>query len=258
MARRVSFKQMRRDAPEWIFPWKGRGEPWLPKLIAIGFAVALFGGILGFVRIRTSSPNPWGLEKAHVIRVLQDTPEGRVLAQKARENGPSPVRFQTADWPQLARMEAELLAIPPQSTTPYQPHLRPWPESPPEVPRLTRPGLGVLPPLPAAPPMPSPQDAGAPQPVIMPMSGLSEQEIPTTLPTYDGVVDAAMLAETVRYLLRLEADGRVSECLALSGGSTLEGTAQLSAWLQGIRFSRQNAAGPVWAAVRIRFLNKTP
>lgn len=255
MANRVSMKQKRQEAPEWIFSWRSRGEPIFPKLVALGFAIVVFGGLLGFVRIRTTTPDPWGLEKASVIHVL-DTPEGRALALEAREKGPSPVRFSTADWPALVAFEKEQLALLAAQVEPYRPRLREWKPQPVTVPALSQPGEMVLPPLPTAEAIAPLTPPGAPQPVIWPLSGLAQTEIPAELPVYKGVVDAAMQADSVRFLIQLDGQGNVLECVALSGGATPEATASLTDWVRGIRFLREPAKGPVWAALRIRFLNQ--
>lgn len=255
MARRVSMRQMRREAPEWIFPWKRRGEPLMPKLIAVCTAVAFFGWLVGFVRIQTTTPNPWGLDKASVIHVT-DTAEGRALALKARENGPTPVRFQTSDWPQLRSYEEGEIARLTLSDHTYQPRFQPWPTKTAAVPSLSQPDVGVLPAPPPAPPHAAPPLAGVPQPKILPLSGLQVEEVPLDLPAYEGAMDAAMMSESVRLLIQLAGDGRVQDCIALSGGDTPEATAQLIAWVRGVRFLRSSTEGPQWAAVRIRFLNQ--
>ena len=255
MAAKVSMRQKRREAPEWVFPWKRRREPVLPKVLALGFALSVFGGLLGFVRIRTSTPNPWGLEKASLIHVA-DTREGRELALLAREEGPSPVRFSTADWPELIAFENEKIARFGSASELYQPELRPWAPDPVSEPRLSRPGTMVLPPLPVVEPGTPPAPVGSLQPVIWPVSGLARGEIPGGLPRYDGPVDAVMQADSLRFLIQIDGTGQVMECIALSGGDTPETTALLTEWLRGIRFLRNLPDGPAWAALRVRFLNQ--
>jgi hypothetical protein len=257
MAERISMRQMRREAPEWIFSWKRRGEPILPKLIAVAFAVAMFGGLMGFFRIRAAAPNPWGLAKASVIQVLP-TPEGRALSLEAREKGPSPARFSSADWPSLIAFENDQLARLSEKLEPYQPQLRTWQDPPPSVPALTRPGAMVLPPLPEPVSKPPPPGPGVLRPAIWPLSGLTAEEIPQPLPAYEGEVDAAMQADSLRFMVQIDGEGVVQECIALSGGDTPESTAALTAWLRGIRFLRKAGDGMVWAAFRIRFLNQSP
>lgn len=255
MANRVSMKQKRREAPEWIFSWKRRGEPVLPKLVAVGVSAAVLGGLLGFVRIQSTTPNPWGMKKASIIHVL-DTPEGRALALEAREKGPLPVRFTTSDWPDLVSFENEQLARLAAKVEPYRPRLRDWESEPAGVPALAQPGAMVLPPLPDVEVQTPPQPPGAAQPVIWPLSGLALEEVPAELPRYEGAVDAAMQADSVRFLIQLDRDGQLLECIALSGGDTPAATASLTNWLRGIRFARKSGEGPVWAALRIRFVNQ--
>jgi len=255
MAEKISMKQKRREAPAWVFSWKRRGEPIMPKLVALGFAITVFGGLLGFVRIRTSTPNPWGLEKASLIHVA-NTPEGRALALQAREEGPSPVRFSLEDWPELIAFENEQLARLGTSPEMYQPELRPWVPEPVSEPRLSQPGAMVLPALPVVEVGTPQAPVGSLQPVIWPISGVSLEEIPGELPRYDGPVDAVMQADSLRFLIQLDGTGQVLECIALSGGDTPEATASLTEWLRGIRFIRDHAGDPSWAALRIRFLNQ--
>lgn len=251
------MKQKRREAPEWIFRWKRRGEPVFPKLVAVGFSAALFGGLVGFVRIQATTPNPWGLEKASVIQVLP-TPEGKALALEAREKGPSPARFSSADWPALVAFENEQLDLMSAKLEPYRPKLRAWQDPPAQTPALTQPGAMVLPPLPEPEPLVPPPPAGALRPVIWPLSGLTAAEVPAELPAFEGAVDASMQADSLRFMVHVDADGAVLECIALSGGDTPESTAALTAWVRGIRFLRAPGAPPAWCALRIRFLNQAP
>lgn len=257
MAERISMKQKRREAPEWVFRWKRLGEPIFPKLVVVVFALALFGGLVGFVRIQATTPNPWGLAKASVIQVLP-TPEGRAMALEAREKGPSPARFSAGDWPSMVAFENEQLALMSAKLEPYQPKLRTWQDPPATVPSLARPGTGVLPPLPALTSQPPPPGPGALRPVIWPLSGLTAEEVPAELPVYEGKVDAAMQADSLRFMIQIDGEGAVQECIALSGGDTPEATAALTAWVRGIRFLRKPAIGSAWAALRIRFLNQPP
>lgn len=248
------MRQKRQEAPDWIYPWKGRREPIWPRLVAVICGVLFCAGLLTFLRIETTNPSPWGLEKASVIHVL-DTPEGRELALKARENGPFPVRFETSDWPQLVRFQEQQLMQLSQSHSAHRPQLRKWQEPAPEEPPIWKSNAGVLPSLPKPAPLPEIPATGAPHPTIRPISGLAESEIPSSLPRYEGVTDAAMLSGSVRFLLRLDAEGRVTECLALSGADTIEATAGLATWLRGVRFSPKGQAG-TWAAVNLVFLNQ--
>lgn len=255
------MRQKRREAPEWIFPWKPRREPWTPKVVALASSLALFGWLVGFVRMETATPNPWGLDHASVIHG-SDTPEGRALALRARENGPTPVRFQTGDWPQLLRTENREFARAAQIHSPYQPRFQAWEPAPATIPPLSEPGTGVLPPPPERPAPAPPPPGGALRPVIQPLAGLRPHEVPDELPPYSGTIDAAMMSDSVRFLLRLSRDGRVLDSIALSGGDTPEATTQLIDWLQGVRLRRTTPDHPAtpdhaeWVAIRILFLNR--
>ena len=256
MAQKISMRQKRQEAPDWIFPWKGRREPILPKLLAVVLAALFTAGLFGFVRIQRAAPSWWGLEKASVIQVI-DTVEGRALALRARENGPSPVRFESSDWPQLVRFQDQQMMRLSQPQSAYEPRLRPWQDPPPEEPSLWESNAGVLPLPPKPQPMPAVPAAGAPHPSVQPISGLGADEVPAALPRYEGVMDKAMLSGSVRFLIRLDQDGRVADCLALSGADTADATAELAGWLRNVRFLREGGPGS-WAAVAIVFLNQAP
>lgn len=255
MPEKVSMRQKRREAPEWIFPWKGRSEPLWPKLFAITFAALVCTALIGFVRIRTTTPDPWGLDKASVIHV-RDTPEGRALALTARENGPSPARFETSDWPQLVHYQAEQLAQVFQPEITYQPQLREWQEPPHSLPPIWNSDTGVLPSTPPAPDPPEIPAAGKPHPVILPLSGITSEEIPNSLPRYTGSTDTAMLSGSVRFLLQLDPSGHVTDCIAIAGGDTTDATRELELWLRAVTFPRKPDAAAGWIAIRIAFLNQ--
>lgn len=248
------MRQKRLEAPEWIFSWKPRGEPLAPKLFAITFAASVTAALIGLTRIHTSSPDPWGLDKANIIHV-PDTPEGRALALTARENGPSPVRFETSDWPDLVRFETEQLARVSWVETQYRPELRPWQEPPPALPAIWRSDTTVLPPTAPPPDPPQIPPAGQPHPVILPLSGIAESEVPSSLPRYSGPMDDTMMSGSVRFMLHLDADGLVNECIAIAGGDSIEATRELEHWLRAVKFPERNRK-PGWIAVRIVFLNQ--
>jgi hypothetical protein len=92
MGKRISIRQQRKEAPEWIFNWRSTGNPALSKWLAILVTAGLFALLMTFVRIRVWSPVAWAAPKAGVIQVTDDA-IGRALTLRAREGGPFPSRF---------------------------------------------------------------------------------------------------------------------------------------------------------------------
>ena len=62
-------------------------------------------------------------------------------------------------------------------------------------------------------------------PVIYPLAGISAESVPVELPPFEATVDAAMSADSWRFLVRLNPAGSVAECVALSKGGEPAGAA---------------------------------
>jgi hypothetical protein len=217
MARRVSIRHKRKEAPEWIFPWRPRRESYFPKLLALVFVTVLFTVMITSVKIRVAAPTPWAAKKAAVILTANDA-DSRALTLRAREGGPFPSRFEPSEWDAVRDLEESVFSAARWTTSAYQPTLRPFPEKSPALPLLVDPNEPVLPkrraPSTEAPAAANPQLA----PVIEPLSGIDRASLPKELPPFDGVIDAELTAESWRFLVRLGPAGNVEECAALTGG----------------------------------------
>jgi hypothetical protein len=254
MAKPVSIKQKRSEAPDWVFPWRPVGERKVPKWFALLLVGGFFAFFLTSVRIRVSPPAPWAARKASVIHVA-DSEEGRLLALRAREGGPFPTRLDPAQWAGLAGLAAlEKSALDSSRWSPpaYEPTLRDLPEDVTPPIRLAAGGEAFLPrrTAPKAPAIP----AGnlKPAPVLRPLSGITASAMPGTLPPYDQALDDRLTAKQSRFLLRLDETGRVTECIPLEGGdpSPLEG------WLRRVSFAPEPAKPTRWISVGVGFANQ--
>lgn len=252
MAGRVSMRQKRKEAPEWIFPWRARRASPAPKISAFFIALGMFAVLFAFVRVQVSTPTPWAAGKASLIRTLDDA-EGRALTLRAREGGPFPSRFEpsgigwTRDWEQS--LQGVVRWRPPA----HQPALRELPEMFPAEPRFSPPDVAVLPRR--RPPAP---DAATqktmPQPVLYPLAGLTADELPQELPVFTGDTPPAMLAEPWRFLLRVDSEGRVRDVVPLVGAAGT-GHSPLIGWLRGVRFPTTDAPAERWIALGLGFTN---
>jgi hypothetical protein len=253
MAKRVSIKQKRRNAPEWVFPWRPLGGWTISKWSAVLIVGGVFALFLSSVRIRLSPLEPWAAKKAAVIHVSNDA-EGRALTLRASEGGPFPSRFEPASWEGAAALEQaafeELRWTPP----PYVPALRDLPESPAPPLQLSAMEAAVLPKRRAAAAGPPPGHL-KPTPTLYPLSGITVRGMPQQLPPFDGTVSTAMTAEAWRFLLRLDAAGLVRECVSLSGGDET-GAPPLENWLRHVAFPPDSKSPTRWIAVGVGFVNQ--
>ncbi|MFZ9937685.1 MAG: hypothetical protein ACO3JG_11620 [Luteolibacter sp.] len=254
MTRRVSMRHKRKEAPQWVFPWQGLRQSPLPKIAAFLITLGVFAMMFAFVRIGIVSPTPWAARQATLFRTLEDA-EGRALALRAREGGPFPSRFQPAQIDWLRELENQALSTAGWQPPHYEPKLRDLPAMKPPLPLLTAPGKPVMPQRP--PPNPPPV-AGKLQPVptLQPLAGVDTANLPANLPDFADEVPPAMLAKPWRFLLRLDAAGRVQEAVPLSGGGNDAGVSALTRWLAKIAFPPDVESEERWIAVGLSFENR--
>jgi hypothetical protein len=254
MAKRVSMKHKRMEAPEWVFPWrKPRGPQW-PFFMALAISGTVFALLLSSVRIRVSSPVSWSAAKASVIRVLDDV-DGRALTLMAREGGPFPSRFDPKEWEWARETGREIYQAARWKAPPYVPALRELRQN---EPALASRGLWprgpVLPARSPAPAVPQTLEKRMPQPVLYPLSGIDAASLPRELPPFDAAVAPAMAAEPWRFLLRLGSSGAVLDCFPLAA-SDEAGPSALDGWLRRVTFPPDPAKANRWIAVGIGFAN---
>lgn len=257
MGKRISIKEKRKEAPEWVFNWgrSGNAASSLPKWIAVLIVTGIFALIIGMVQIRVYLPTTWAASKASVICTAA-TPEGRILTLRAREEGPFPSRFLPSQWEGAAALEQEFLGAARWTAPPYVPILRdlPKPAEPPL--QLIARGAPVLPKrLPSASATPQPGKVTL-APMIQPLSGITSAELPTYLPPIAEPVNASMTTASWRFLMRLDATGHVWDCVSLAGGDEA-GPSPIEAWLRRLTFKPEPASPSRWIAVSVGFANQS-
>lgn len=255
MARKVSFRQKRLEAPEWIFRWKSPGEPLLPKLFAIFGVFAMFALVLSSVRIRAASRNPLEIRKASCI-LATHSGDGRALALAALENGPFPSRFEPDAW-----LHENHLGNPAWAALAWQPashssELRPL--APPHLNtnlRLAPGGEPVFPKFsPSTPPADTRGVARSPHPVLRILADLDRENSPSAAP-WTGTVDPKWLGGSWRFLLHLDASGTVLEFLSMADGADNTVDVALAPWLCQHRFSPAPSNHFRWVGVAVTFEN---
>lgn len=252
MARRVSIREKRKEAPEWIYSWRSLGTPALPKWLATAAVTMGFIFLITSVRIQVTPPAPWVSSKASVIQVGDDA-ESRALIQKAIEGGPFPARFDLTDWEESAGV-VKLLADALRWTPPvYQPKLIDLPEETIPPVKLAAAGKPVFPKH-AAPVAETPSATALKQvPVISPLSTGPVKWMPRELPEFSEPVTPELADKPWRYLLRLDSAGRVSEVFPLVG---LEANKPSPvSWLRRVTFAPDSNKPVRWIAVDLSFAN---
>ena len=250
------MKHKRRAAPEWVFPWRGVRQSPLPKILAVLLTGGVFVVFFSSVRIQVAAPMPWASRKAAVIQVLDDA-DGRALTFQAREGGPFPSRFEPSEWEWAVATAREAYQAARWRPEPYVPVLRDLPDLDAAQPlQLAARGEPVLPDRRPLAPVARPMGKPVLVPMLYPLSGISADLLPRDLPPFDAPVDAAMAAEPWRFLLRLNAAGRVIDCVSLSGGE-VAGAAALSDWLRRVAFPPETPTPERWIAVGLGFSNQT-
>lgn len=255
MANRVSMRHKRKQAPQWVFPWRTRRESPLPKLAAVVISLALFAMLFGFLRIRVAPPTPWAANKATVFRVIDDA-DGRALTLQAREGGPFPSRFQPSEIGLLRDLEAGALSAADWRPPPYEPQLRELPAIGPPPPVFSSPGQLVLPRRMASVPVPL-TGKSKPVPFLYPLAGLEAGGLPAGLPEFTGEIPPAMPVEPWRFLLRLNERGKVRDIVPLAGGGDGAGLPALIDWLRLLDFPPGDAVGDRWVAIGLGFMNQS-
>ena len=243
------------NTPDWVFPWRGRKKGYFAMIFAHVLVGAGFAILLGTVRVKVISPKPKAPRKASVI-YLTDDAQGRALAQQAQEGGPFPARFDPSEWEGMAALQAEVLAVTRRPSQRYVPTLRELPQDGRIQPmELATKGETVFPkrtPATLVAPDPTKLKLG---PTLYPLSGIPADAMPPKLPPFTGVVDGEMTTAVWRFLLRLNSDGGVMECVSLEEGGE-KGAPALEAWLRGIQFNATPNKPSRWIAVGIGFNNQ--
>ena len=93
-------------------------------------------------------------------------------------------------------------------------------------------------------------------PTLYPLAGVSPETLPLDLPSFAGVVDGEMSASSWRFLVRLNPDGGVPECVSLVEKVGETRAPELEAWLHRLQFRPEPGKPFRWIAVGIGFTNQ--
>ena len=255
MRQRMVKPQSLAGIPEWFFRWRPLGSPLFPKLIALVLVGGCFVFLVTSVRIRVTPPEKVSPRRASVIYLGSDL-QGRALSLKAQEGGPFPSRFDLSQWGGLGELERAAMEAIRFQVPAYQPKIEAMPPVNEIKPLSLAPrGERFFPARPQAPEVPLEVTPLKLAPVLYPLSGISGDALPADLPVFEPLVDPEMASGTSRFLLRLNAQGGVAECVSLEKGGG-NGAQELEKWLHRIRFKPDSGSISRWIAVGIGFTNQ--
>jgi hypothetical protein len=227
--------------------WKGASV----MIALIGFAMAFSVLSVPFDFKETTS------EKTASVLFLSGQKEARFWQMKAEEEGPFPGGFEiSAVNDPLNHIDIGSLAST-DSWNPYQLEMRSLEmESSRSKERIAVQGQRVLPRIfkSAESVKTDPVAPVALIPLLIPYTRESEGWLPKDCPPIQMDRGDIGTSGDWRFILNLQADGGVKECLALSGGSE-EGLKAITTWIKGLRFQSADA-GERWMGLRIEFLNE--
>ncbi len=240
--------------PEFFFRWRPQRSPWVPKLLAV-MLVAVAFGLLMALRVRVVAPERSAPRKASAI-FLRDDAEGRAMSLRAKEGGPFPSKFRLSAWDGLAELEGRAMEavrfqpqpyVSPMQDLPRENELRPL--------ELAVKGQSFFPKrAPVAVAAPSPARLRL-APALYLLAGIPNETLPSALPAFEAPVDGSMAAASWRFLLRLNEEGDVTDCVSLEKGGEA-GALKLEMWLRKIRFQRELGKPSRWIAVAVGFTNQ--
>lgn len=244
---------------KWLYPWRSRGTRWGALLGYGGLTGLGFVVLLGMVRVKVASPQ-FEMERRGSLVYLPATGDGAVWAERAREAGPALSRYDPASWLGYAALErgisdATAVTLPPRET-----RLHELPQEEVAPVSLAAKGEVVLPERRVEVAAPKPAGRLRQVPALFPLSPLRGAAMPADLPPFSGEIKTAAAGAARQFarwqfLLRLDGDGRVTECLPQDPADG--NAATLGTWLRDVRFDPKLAGEGGWFAVAVRLTNKS-
>lgn len=257
MTTRVVSDERRINDAECLFAWSRNSDSRLPMLAAFLITSAAFAIMLHSLRVDLGS---YALSRDdHAALILAGSDAiGIELKRRAREEGPFPLRFDPAGDDAVVKLQQAALDAIRFSPAPYVPRLRPLREtSTIATPSLAPAGEAVFPrrPLPAI--ETSVKSESRPQPMLTPISGISAAEMPRAMPEFSAEIKGKSLRDSWRFMIHVDANGRVLDCIALSGGES-PATSSLVDWLRRVEFQPGTHAADRWFAIDLGIINQSP
>jgi hypothetical protein len=239
-----------------IFDWSGAEAHMGWKCVSALVAALGFGLMFSLFNVRFDHKDIAAVKSASVL-YLPDHEEGRIWRMKAEEEGPFPGGLQISGmYDPLEKLGVGLLDDG-ESWNPYVLTMKPLEtESSIAMDRISVQGQRVYPRNFKSSDTVEvhPKTGSVLSPVLLPYNKEAEAWLPSEYPPLEVEVKDAMASEERIFVLNLAADGKVKECLSLTGGLEAGSTA-LTAWLKGLIF-RKSEEPERWLGLRIEFSNE--
>lgn len=239
-----------------VFNWRTSESQVGSKIVATLIVTIIFAIGFALVDVDLLAPKTGVLESATVLHFADDE-LGRAWRLKAEENGPFPGRLEidgAGVIPDIDRL-TDYGGV--GGWNGYDVALRRFQAAggEPSV-SLARKGMGYLP---GRVKIFNGDLAGVPDPVrkrkaiLTPFDDQALGWMPEEVPDFQiPVAGGDLLSASWRFMLRLRADGSVSDCISLSGGGDA-GLEETTEWLRGLRFNPGEDGR--WLGLRVEFVN---
>lgn len=244
-----------------VFHWRGARKYYLGKVMALIMAVGLFSFAVYALKIEGLKPPLMPNREGVVIMLNEDDPYCRNLMMQVEERSPFPVRWDPAyDAGSMARIKGGVEKIV-GAVWQYDAELLPQPVDKEEddLASIIEPGRGLL------GGMVDNWGRGGSMATVDEGVELPDGELVISmrvraggslggrfsgdeLPMPVDLVEEDWLGQSFRFMLRVDEDGTVRDCLPLTGGTVdvvkmTNRQKTLAAWLRGQRFKRSGVGG---------------
>ncbi len=239
-----------------IFDWSSVEAHRGWKGAAVLIVTLVFGFSLSLVNVEFDSKEVASVKSASVLYV-PDHEEGRIWRITAEEEGPFPGRLEISGMDDPFEGLGSGVLNKDDSWNLYKTSMRPLEmESVSSMHRIAVQGQKYLPRIfkSTGEVIDQQKTEVVLKPLLIPYTKESEKWLPTEFPPFRMEVKEEMDSSEWRFLLNLMPNGKVKECLSLSGGNEV-GLVVITKWLEGLRF-QESADEERWMGLRVEILNE--
>ncbi len=238
------------------FAWRAQASRLGSTLVAVVVIGLVAVAMATVVKVRVLTPPAHSGQRGTLILSTGDE-DLAWLERRGAELTPFPAPLDVRGLEDSERALAEHPALARAGAAGYVPQLRELPEGwdRPAAP-VAAGGQFELPPLPRLPAVPAvPEGAGGrrSRPVLAPDVGELAARVPVPVPRFELGAGEEPPGEDPRFMLEVDAAGRVRAVVPLAGAGAAPVVARLERWLRSIRFEPV-AGGAGWFSVGVGFV----
>ena len=247
---------LRMNKNDLIFDWSDADSHRGWKGASVLIAALGFGFLLSAIHVDFDFRELSSVKTASVL-YLPDQEAGRTWRMIAEEEGPFPGRLEISGEHDVLEEFGSTALIEGDAWNTYEIAMRSLePDSVKANHRIAVQGQRYLPKIfKSTPEATVPDKATVGQkPLLIPYTKESEKWLPTELPEFQHETKREIDVSGWRFVLNLNDQGRVVECMAINGGDD-EGLAEITAWVRGLQFQKAEQEER-WMGLRVEILNK--